>query len=76
MYFFDWHLIILDVVKWSLRLGRVLGHHVEVHESTAAEKAEAAGTAKDTTHHVFRGLLQPMADGVFKFLIPHHESRP
>ena len=68
-------LIVLDVVHRLLRLGRVLAHHVVVHEGLGAEEAEASGTTHDTPDHMFSGLLQPMTNGILEELIPDHRAR-
>ena len=61
----------LDGSGWS---GRVSLHDVVVEQSRATEQTEAAGTTEDTAEHVLRRLLEPMADGVLKHLVPHHRT--
>lgn len=51
------------------------GVHLEdvvVHERRTPEQAETARTTQDTSEHVLRRFLQPMADGILKLLVPNH----
>ncbi len=54
--------------------GRVLAHHVVVHEGDSPEDREAPGATHDAPDHVLGGLLQPMADGVLEHLVPYHRT--
>jgi len=65
-------LIVLYVMTSLVRFGCVFPHHVIVHERFASEERETARTTKYAANHVFSGLLQPMTNGVFEHLIPHH----
>ena len=67
-------LVVLHIVP-GLSGGRgVLLHYVVVHQSGASEQTETSGAAEYATNHMLRCFLQPMADGVLKFLIPYHLS--
>lgn len=48
-----------------------LSGDIVVHESVAAEQREAARRAHHASDHVFGGLLKPMSNGVFEFLVPY-----
>ena len=67
-------MIVLDIVS-GLRRGRgVFPHDVVIHEGGASEETEAARTTEDAAQNVLRGLLQPVAYGVLKLLVPHHRT--
>ena len=59
-----------------VRSGRVLGHDVIVHQSVSAEQGKAAGTTQHATDHVFRRLLEPVADGILEYLVPSDRTYP
>jgi len=54
--------------------GRILLHHVVVHQCLAAEQREASGAAEHAADHVLGGLLQPVTNRVFEHLIPYQRS--
>ena len=57
---------------WFCRRCCVSSHYVVIHEGGSPKQTETPGTAQDTSHYVLSCFLKPMADGVFKLLIPYH----
>lgn len=67
-------LIVLYKVSGFLGHRRVLVHDGVVHESFSPEQRKTPGTTEYTANNVLSSLLQPMADSVFKLLVPYHRT--
>jgi len=69
------YLIILDIVPGFFRFCCILCHNIVINQSSTAKQAETSWTAQNTSHHMLCGFLKPMANCIFKLLVPNHESR-